>query len=160
MLAFTRQTNPAGLTMGNGGEGQGLKKKPPHFFRKSPVSNPAPLASAMVSLSAGSISQTHPPEVGGPGRTGRGRTYLVDDMVQETKERQQRLAVAGKCAVCVGELIQDWCPVLQDSSSMVSPLPCDSAHQLPRVLWVKLTSCHGTALEEKSGSTVLYTRCA
>ncbi|KAK2537731.1 Mfap5 [Columba guinea] len=43
-----------------------------------------------------------------------------------------------------------------DSSSMVFPLPCDSAHLLVRVLWVKLTSCHGTTLEEKSESTILY----
>lgn len=76
------------------------------------------------------------------------------------KERQQHLAVAGKCAVCVGELIWEWCPVLQDSSSMVSPLPCDTGHQLAGVLWVKLTSYHWTTLEEKSGSTILYTQGA
>jgi len=111
----------------------------------------------MVSFSAGAVSQTHPSEVGGgPGRAGKGRTCLVDNVVQKMEEKQQRLTVAGKRAVCVGELIREWCSVLQDSSSVVSPLPCDSSHELARVLWVKLTSCHWTTLEEKSGSTILH----
>lgn len=70
--------------MGNGGEGQRLKKEPPCFFHTSPVSNPAPLPLAMVSLSAGAVSQTHPSEVRGT-RQGRekentsGRRYGSKD---------------------------------------------------------------------------------
>lgn len=70
--------------MGNKGEGQRLKKELPCFFCMSPVSNLAALASAMVSLSAGAVTQTHPSEVGGT-RQGRekekmsGRWYCSTD---------------------------------------------------------------------------------
>lgn len=79
--AFTRQADPAGLTMG----------------RRQPEAG----SKCFLSLLGQSLKHI-PPRWGGPDRAGRGRrrTYLVNDMVRKTKEREQHLAVAGKHAVC------------------------------------------------------------
>lgn len=66
------------------------------------ISNLAPLALGMVSLSSGEVSQTHPSEV----------VKTRQDRVRENtwsmlwfKERQLCMAVSGECALSIGELI-------------------------------------------------------
>lgn len=109
------------------------------------------------SLCWGSLSNTS--LRGGADQTGQGEgegEHIWSMIWFKRQRRDSSTWVLLGSMPCVGELIWQWCPIHQDSSSMVSPLPCDSAYLLARVLWVKLTSCHGTTLEEKSESIILY----